>query len=158
MTAKLGYQSRLSSHHHPLKISCPLADLGGHKTETKQFLKSPPLSSPTPLTSGRRPKSHARRMTGSLLMFGLFISTFQLGSVWNSPLMTDETVGPELPAATGGWTNGRARGWSFRQEPIMQAWQMPSGGQERAQALPSHSDESRLWPASSCDSLISVAP
>lgn len=21
--------------------------------------------------------------------------------------MTDETVGPELPAATGGWTNGR---------------------------------------------------
>lgn len=24
--------------------------------------------------------------------------------------MTDDTVGPELPAARGGWTNGRARG------------------------------------------------
>ena len=43
-------------------------------------------------------------------MSGLFILTFQLSSVWSSHLMTDDTVGPELPAATGGWTKGRARG------------------------------------------------
>lgn len=43
-------------------------------------------------------------------MLSLFISTLQPHSVWSGPPMTDETVGPELPAATGGWTNGRAQG------------------------------------------------
>lgn len=33
--------------------------------------------------------------------------------------MTDETVGPELPAATGGWTNGRARGGASIRNPLL---------------------------------------
>lgn len=33
--------------------------------------------------------------------------------------MTDETVGPELPAATGGWTNGRARGGASIRIPLL---------------------------------------
>lgn len=59
---------------------------------------------------GKHRKSRACRITGGLLMFSLFISTLQPHSVWSGPPMTDETVGPELPAATGGWTNGRAQG------------------------------------------------
>lgn len=61
---------------------------------------------------------------------------FSVQSVWSSPLMTDETVGPELPAATGGWTNGRARSGASIRNRLLRPGRMLSGGREWARALP----------------------
>lgn len=69
-------------------------------------------------------------------MFSLFISAFQLSSVWSSHPMTDETVGPELPAATGGWTNGLTRGGACIRNRLLRPGGMLGWGREQARALP----------------------
>lgn len=46
--------------------------------------------------------------------------------------MTDETIAPEQPATTGGWTNGRARGGASVRNRLLRSGRMRGGG--RAQA------------------------
>lgn len=48
--------------------------------------------------------------------------------------MTDEMVGPELPAATGGWTNGRARGGASIRNRLLRPGRMLGVGREQARA------------------------
>ena len=48
--------------------------------------------------------------------------------------MTDETVGPERPAATGGCTIGRARGGASFRNPLLRPGRMPGVGRGQARA------------------------
>lgn len=73
--------------------------------------------------------------------------------------MTDETVGPELPAATGGWTNGRARGGASIRNQLLRPGRMLGEGREQARALPSsHPFRSHLWFALSSDCTAFIVP
>lgn len=87
-------------------------------------------------------------MAGSLLMFGLFISTFQLGSCWSRYPMTDETVGPDLPAATGGRTNGRTRGGCSIRSQLLRPGRMlrVERGSGQGGAIPSAGESPLLRP------------
>ena len=72
--------------------------------------------------------------------------------------MTDEMVGPELPAATGGWTNGRARvvlpsGTDYSDLAGCWVW-----GGSRPGHHPSHPLCSCLRAPSSSDSKAFIAP
>lgn len=69
--------------------------------------------------------------------------------------MTDETVGPELPAATGGWTNGRARGGASIRNRLCRPGRMLSGGREQAPgvAIPPVVESPLV-----CNSLIFIVP
>lgn len=46
--------------------------------------------------------------------------------------MTDETVGAELPAVTGGWTNGRTRDGAFLRNRLLRCGRMLGAARERA--------------------------